>query len=195
MDNNENFEETPNLYDRIKKSTENAQQNVPYYQTFLIIILTVFLIFALLGINIFIVIGGLFQSAFDVIKPVTFGTINDFNNTAGGVINNSSDLLTNTGKSTLDILNGTFHDIGNLLIKSSNANTPVSQAINTGVKPPREPEPTNSSNPIQSSATTQWCLVGEYQDRRGCIEVSNEDKCLSGQIFPSQHQCLQTNKK
>lgn len=94
-------------------------ENVPTYQTILIVVLTVFLILALLGINIFIVIGNLFQSAFDVIKPVTYGTIGDIAYTTGSVIDNTSNLFTNTAKTGLDIANGTIQNIGNLLIKSS----------------------------------------------------------------------------
>jgi hypothetical protein len=184
----------PNLYDKIKESTVI----VPYYQTILIILLTIFLIFALLGINIFYLVGKLFQSAFDTIKPITFDLTSDLGYTMGSVIDHTSDVITDTGKTSLDIVNGTFHDIGDILIRSSgrNASTSIHSKIedtvkNPSITPPKEPEPTNSMNPIQTPSTaSQWCLVGEYQDRRGCIEVGNGDKCLSGQLFPSQHQCL-----
>jgi hypothetical protein len=197
MNTTENIEPVQkenNLYDNIKTSTENVP---PYYQTILIIILTVFLIFALLGINVFFLIGGLFQSAFDVIKPITFNVASDVGYTTGSVIDQTSNLLTDTGKQTLDIFNGTIQDIGNLLIKSSGkgdsrGNSSLSISLNSTKSPPKEPEPTQSTNPIQTPSSSQWCLVGEYQDRKGCIEVGKEDKCLSGQIFPSQHQCLQS---
>jgi hypothetical protein len=41
-----------------------------------------------------------------------------------------------------------------------------------------------------SSSKNQWCLVGNFQGRRGCVEVDKDTKCMSGQIFPSQHACL-----
>jgi hypothetical protein len=44
-------------------------------------------------------------------------------------------------------------------------------------------------NPV-SSAKKSWCLVGEYQGRRGCIEITDQDKCISGQVFPEQKMCL-----
>ena len=61
--------------------------------------------------------------------------------------------------------------------------------------PPKTPEPTpdNSTNPIQkpiSSDKSNWCLVGEFQNKRGCVAVTESDKCLSGQIFPHQAMCL-----
>jgi hypothetical protein len=107
-----------NIFKKIKNATTNSG-NVPMVQTILIVFLTVFLILALLGINIFTAIGKLFQSAFDVIKPVTYNTIGDIAYTSGSVIDNTSNLLTDTGKRGLDIVNGTIQDIGNLLIKSS----------------------------------------------------------------------------
>ena len=106
------------IFKKIKNATTNSG-NVPMIQTILIVFLTVFLILALLGINIFTAIGKLFQSAFDVIKPVTYNTIGDIAYTSGSVIDNTSNLLTDTGKRGLDIVNGTIQDIGNILIKSS----------------------------------------------------------------------------
>lgn len=41
-----------------------------------------------------------------------------------------------------------------------------------------------------ASDKINWCLVGEYQNKRGCVSVTESDKCLSGQIFPSKEMCL-----
>lgn len=48
-----------------------------------------------------------------------------------------------------------------------------------------------SNSIIQSQSKTNWCLIGEYKDRRGCVEIEDADRCISGQIFPSQQQCMQ----
>ena len=53
-----------------------------------------------------------------------------------------------------------------------------------------------SENPIQkpiSSNKTGWCLVGEYKNKRGCIEIGEHEKCMSGQVFPEQQMCLNPN--
>ena len=50
-----------------------------------------------------------------------------------------------------------------------------------------------SENPIQKPITsnkTKWCLVGEYEGTRGCVEIAEGDKCMSNQVFPSQKMCL-----
>jgi hypothetical protein len=55
--------------------------------------------------------------------------------------------------------------------------------------------PTDSAAKIQnpiSSNKISWCFAGEYQEKRGCVEVQDQSKCLSGQVFPSQQACLST---
>ena len=41
-----------------------------------------------------------------------------------------------------------------------------------------------------SAFQNQWCLVGELNGRKSCIEVENQANCMSGQIFQDQQQCL-----
>jgi hypothetical protein len=56
-----------------------------------------------------------------------------------------------------------------------------------------EPSPSASANPVQrpiTSGKTGWCLVGEYEGKRGCVAVGDQDRCMSGQIFPSQVACM-----
>ena len=57
--------------------------------------------------------------------------------------------------------------------------------------PPSYSVPKNdvSENPIQkpiSADKRQWCLVGEYDNKRKCIDISEHDKCMSGQVFPNE---------
>ncbi len=56
-----------------------------------------------------------------------------------------------------------------------------------------EPRSDSTNNPIQnpiSSNKSKWCLVGEYNGKRSCISVTDENKCMSGQLFPSEARCL-----
>jgi len=55
------------------------------------------------------------------------------------------------------------------------------------------PSSDSATSKIQSPITsnkTSWCLVGEDNGRRTCIDVQDQTKCLSGQIYPSQQDCL-----
>jgi hypothetical protein len=55
------------------------------------------------------------------------------------------------------------------------------------------PSSDSASSKIQAPITankTSWCLVGEENGRRTCLDVQDQTKCLSGQIYPSQQDCL-----
>lgn len=51
----------------------------------------------------------------------------------------------------------------------------------------------STDDPIQKPITAQkasWCLVGEYNKRRGCVSVNRGDKCMSGSLFDTQELCM-----
>ena len=35
-----------------------------------------------------------------------------------------------------------------------------------------------------------WCFVGDFKGERGCAPVGNRDKCITGQIYVDQMECL-----
>jgi hypothetical protein len=84
------------------------------------------------------------------------------------------------------LADGAIHDVGDILKNS----------INTSSDPvvmPNIPLPTQALNPIispVSSSKGSWCLVGEYKGSRGCVEVGDNDKCMSNQLFPNKQMCL-----
>ena len=86
----------------------------------------------------------------------------------------------------------------NAMGPSTNAMGPSSQpdldtALNTSnMVQVIVPENDSASSPIQnsiSSNASSWCLVGEYQGRRGCVQVNNGEQCLSGQTFDNEQMC------
>ena len=157
----------------------------------LIMILVVVLIFSVLGVNIFTFIGNILQQIIDIFDPILRRTFGDLGYATGSLINTSSDALSETSKTGIDIANGTFHQVGDLLKKGSGHN--LDQSINTGPQPHDDAKPDHANSPIQeapSASKIKWCLVGEYEGRRGCIEIGESDKCLSGQVFPNQRMCL-----
>ena len=170
-----------------------------FFKNVLIGILLVVLILSLLGINIFIIFGNSLQNFIDIFSPIISKTLADLGYASGNIITQSSDIVADTSKTGIDILNDTVNSVGDLLLKASgkNPNSTLDKYINQPpTEAPRSPEPNSTTNPIQSggtSAKSNWCLVGEYNGTRGCISVSDQDKCLSGQVFPSQQQCLNPN--
>jgi hypothetical protein len=163
----------------------------------IVVLIVIILIFTSLG-----------TFATDFVSEVLYST--------GWFIGKTSDVVATSGETTLDVANSAIHHGSDLMIKASRKTgsdkptslndtpkeeTPEQETPEQGEetsenKTSDEPSPDTSTNPIQkpiSSGKTNWCLVGEYQGRRGCIEVNENDKCMSGQIFPSQYTCLNPN--
>ena len=53
-----------------------------------------------------------------------------------------------------------------------------------------EPRPDDSSS---SYGKAGWCYIGEDNNTRACAEVGANDRCMSGDIFPSQQICMNPN--
>jgi hypothetical protein len=73
------------------------------------------------------------------------------------------------------------------------ARSSLDSALNNKNSHLSDPQPTPAESPVQKPITagkSQWCLVGEYKEKRGCIEIDEHDKCISGQVYPSQKMCL-----
>jgi hypothetical protein len=116
----------------------------------------------------------------------------------GWFIGKTSDVVAKTGETSLDIANDAIHHGSDLMIKASKKSSEKQdeQPSEKSTVKLNEPEPDTTTNPIQkpiTSGKSNWCLVGEYQGRRGCVEIGENDKCMSGQIFPSQYTCLNPN--
>jgi hypothetical protein len=191
--------ETNNIgYSEQPSQISSIFSNKNYIIIFLLILLTL----TFLGINILNIFGNLLQTLINIFGPLITQILSVFGYTAGTIIDKSADIVTNTAKTGIDIAGGTISSIGDILKDASRPNVDekakyqLDQSINVSNPPKKEPTPDSSTNPIQkpiSSGKAGWCLVGEYDGRRGCIQVTDSDKCLSGQVFPEQAMCLNPN--
>lgn len=167
-----------------------------------IVIVTLLIILALsfLGINIFIVVGNLLDSLFQIIGPIFSQILSIFGYTAGTVINKGTDVTVDVAKTGVDIVGGTLQSVGNILkdASRSNVNSDVAYGLDGALNKSKtmsyvEPVPSASTNPVQRPVTSNksgWCLVGEYEGKRGCVAVGEQDRCMSGQVYPSQVACM-----
>ena len=165
----------------------------------LIIALVILLILSFLGINLLNIFGDFVQTIINIFGPLFSQILSVFGYTTGTIINKSADIVSDTAKLGIDVAEGSIQSIGDLLKNASERNVDPSsrrqldQTLNTSKFKLAKSEPDNSSSPIQkpiSSNKVGWCLVGEYEGKRGCVEVSEQHKCLSGQIFPDKQMCL-----
>lgn len=58
------------------------------------------------------------------------------------------------------------------------------------------PMPDDSNSEIQRSrlsGKTGYCLIGEQNGFRSCVNVTENDQCMSGEIFPTREICINPN--
>lgn len=152
----------------------------------IIIVLLVLLSLSFLGINILTIVGDLVKSIVELFGPLVTKILSTFGYASGSIIAKSADVVGDVAKTGIDIAEDSVKSVGTILKDASRPNVDA-QRLDKIVAP------TPSESPIQKPITagkTNWCLVGEYEGKRGCISVNDYDKCLSGQVFASQDQCL-----
>ncbi len=165
----------------------------------IIMVLLGLLILSFLGINLFIIIGNLIDSVLEIISPLITQILSIFGYTAGTVLNKGADVTGDVAKTGVDLAEGSLQSIGNILkdVSRKNVNpdavSGLDKTLNLGKNVYKEPAPSTTENPVQkpiTSGKSGWCLVGEYEGKRGCVAVGQQDRCLSGQVFPSQVTCM-----
>jgi hypothetical protein len=186
----------PNLQTTIESTPDSTLgiQN----QT-IIVILLVLLGLSFLGINILTITGNIVESIIDILGPLISQILSIFGYTTGSVIYKTADVVGDVAKTGVDVAEGSLQSVGTILKDVSRRNVNPStasgldNALNAGPTQYVEPKPDATTNPIQNPITSGkagWCLVGEYEGRRGCVSVSESDKCMSGQVYPSQAACI-----
>ena len=131
------------------------------------------------------------QVIVNLFKPLAYQILAIFGYTAGTVINKTADITSDVARAGVDIAEGTVQSVGNLLKNASKGavNMQTKKELDIVIS---EPKADTSESPIQAntSGKSSWCLVGEQNGRRGCVEVNDASKCMSGQVFPNAEMCL-----
>jgi hypothetical protein len=173
----------------------------------IIIVLLILVILSLIGINLLAFAGKFIEDATKPIAPAFADLLSMIGFTTGNLIKGSADVVAGTADLGIDIAKGTTHSIGDLLINSTNPGIDASKQMSLsdvlGVSRmgtlAQGAQPVPSSNPTVTPINTQkakagWCYVGEFSGTRGCVEVTEHDKCMSGQIFANKTECLNPKK-
>lgn len=71
----------------------------------------------------------------------------------------------------------------------------LQKALDDAAKDGSGPKPDDALSRIQSSNSGKagWCFIGEDRGFRTCSEIGQNDKCMSGDIFPSHEICMNPN--
>ncbi len=158
----------------------------------LIIFLLIVVFFSLLGINILTKAGGGIEQIINAILPFFQRILGIIGIATGKIINLTSGVASESTKSGIDVLDGSIQSIGNTLQKASRKSiSSAKKSSMGGIK--LDDSSSNIQNSI-SSKKSKWCLVGEYQGKRGCIEIDESDQCISNQTFPNEKICLNPAK-
>ncbi len=163
----------------------------------IIVALCIILFFSLLGVNLFFFFGGIFETVAKFVMPLFRQILSLLGFSAGTIINKTADVVGDTAKFSVDIAEGTVQSVGTLLQKASAGG--LTDDMRRNFKDSMNITPSSYENSVLSTAASKrssWCLVGEYQGKRGCVEINEGDKCLSKQIYPNKQMCLnptQTN--
>ena len=192
-------------------SSEGIFSNLSW-STWIIIIL----ILAFFGFNIFVYLA----KGTELLANVTAYFASIFGTTAAESTKQAVNVSAIGSKTGIDVVSGgivnTIDATQNTLsnVKGANATTStlgvqfqqqnvkkeneLNAVLNSG-KPQEDNgnyQADDSSSSIQSSKTSGksgWCFIGEDRGFRSCIEVGENDTCMSGDIFPRQDICVNPN--
>lgn len=195
MNTNPSVISNPPLPPTTQSSPEFSNKNT------IIIILLVLLILSFLGINLLLSSGQAIKWLADTFGPIVLKVVSMLGYSTGELINDTADVAADISKTSIDVAEGTAQSIGNLLKNASKGGMSESDRrdLERALTSPKCPQgvsevtPDSSADSIQkpiSSKKKNWCLAGEYEGKRGCAPISSSDRCMSGQIFPSQEACL-----
>jgi hypothetical protein len=177
------------------------------WTTWLIIIF----VLSFLGINIFFYLAKGTQDITDIFKPLVDVILSIFGKITGQVINLSAEGAKTVVKATTGVVDKTADvvDSGLSKVQDIATGTPIentfpqpditqsnalNRALNTSAQTgpnTNEYEADESSSNIQNGAPKAgWCYIGEDRGFRSCAKVGVNDKCMSGDIFPSHEICV-----
>ena len=192
--------------------TPSVESGVSFFSnlswtTWLIIIF----VLSFLGINIFFYLAKGTQDITDIFKPLVDIILSIFGKITGQVVDVSTEGAKTVVKATAGVVDKTAEVVDSGLtavqdiatgthIKNTFPQPDITQsntlnrALNTTAQTgpnKNEYEADESSSNIQNGAPKAgWCFIGEDRGFRSCAKVGINDKCMSGDIFPSHEICV-----
>ena len=175
--------------------------------------LLIILILTFLGFNIFVYLAKGTEQLNNIFGPIVNFISSFFGKVTGQIIDVSAEggkAVVNTGAGAIDTGLTAIQNITPNKANSSVSSVPVTQnqpdvmsnnTLNKALNTSQNNQPSNTdyqadeaSSSIQSGPPKSgWCYIGEDRGFRTCAEVGVNDKCMSGDIFPSQEICVNPN--
>jgi hypothetical protein len=169
----------------------------------------IILILAFLGFNIFVYLakgtqdiasffGPLTQKLFGTTVDVTGQTVDIAAEGAKAVVSGTATTV-NTGLSAVQDItpNNATSSIKSQPVQGQPTSRPsdsgLNKALNNSQEQNMDYQALEASSSVHSAGKSGWCFVGEDRGFRSCALVNEDDKCMSGDIFPSQELCINPN--
>tara|TARA_R110001592_G_scaffold154118_1_gene383016 strand:+ start:4758 stop:5435 length:678 start_codon:yes stop_codon:yes gene_type:complete len=163
----------------------------------------IILILAILGFNLFTYLGKFTDTTAEIIKPIA----NIVGSTSGNLVKQTATVSGEGTKGLVDVASGTVVSGVDILQQNVSNNTTRNSIVRNNLDNRNDSDelyykPTNHFIPVPDDAgsTTQasqnksgYCYIGEDRGFRSCIQVSENDTCMSGQIFPTRALCINPN--
>ena len=195
--------ETSGVSSEIESSGIGFLFDFSSYTTYDILrIFAIALILSFLGINFFGYLGRVTEMIKDILNPILVFLGYGAAETTKSIVNVSA-IGT---KGLVDVASGTVIGGVNLLEKGISKKGTIINNIDSDIKidmkllekavekqNKSEPEPDEAGSSTQSSKTKHksgFCYIGEDRGFRRCILVGEGDKCMSGNIFPTDEICV-----
>jgi len=170
----------------------------------------IILILAFLGFNIFVYLakgtqgvanffGPLTEKLFGTTTSVAGQTVDVAAEGAKAVVSGTAGAV-NTGLSAVQDItpNNATSSIKSQPVQGQPTTRPSDSGLNKALNNSQEQNMDYQAHEASSSVhsgggQSGWCFVGEDRGFRSCALVNEDDKCMSGDIFPSQELCINPN--
>jgi hypothetical protein len=164
------------------------------------------IILLFLGVNIFSYLGDFLQNAKDshiiqnIFKKLGYGITQgakEITEVTADTAKLGVNVAAGTVESGIDVIQGQL-DIEHSSLPKSNIvqqQNPQSSSLNIALadaEDKTEPQPDDATSSTQRSGNGKsgYCYIGEDRGFRSCVKVTEQDICMSGDIFPSQNICV-----
>lgn len=166
----------------ISKST-SSKNNYVFYSI-------IFVIFLLLGFNLFNYLG----KGADSLKNIFAPLISFFGYSTTETAKKTIEKSKQGTKLATDLIADSLQDAINVTEDTLNIkNQPsLKRDVNKGKSTTLVPKPDTSDSLTQATKSRKsgYCYVGEDRGFRSCVKVNKNDVCMSGDIFPSHQICV-----
>ena len=182
-------------------------------------LLVIFAILSFLGVNLFSnlaevsdwfgkTLGPIFRKILGLVGITTVKVSEKAVDVTATGAKTGIDIASGTLKSGLGVIEGQLQNVKQSVdakqsgdAKQSDdakqGNDPNNGTLNTALSESHsqfpEPDDATSNTQKNGSGKAGYCYIGEDRGFRSCIKVNEDDKCMSGQIFPSSDICVNPN--